>query len=256
MPRFNFTSMPLDVIPVIDLLGGQVVRGVAGRRSEYRPVVSTLCDNAAPVSVAAAFACQFGFREAYVADLDAIQGRPRSWASYEAIAAAGMRLLLDDGIADAEAAGSLWNECGARGIPIRVVVGLETLHSLAELEAITNELPADQLVFSLDLKQGRPLTNSADLDRISAIEIADRVVDLGIHSMIVLDLAAVGVGQGVPTLELCRQIASRHSRVSLIAGGGVRGSGDLLAIERAGCRGALVASALHDGTLTPDQLPD
>ena len=29
----------MEVIPVLDLKGGLVVRGVAGRRDEYRPVV-------------------------------------------------------------------------------------------------------------------------------------------------------------------------------------------------------------------------
>ena len=34
----------MEVIPVIDLLGGQVVRGVAGRRDEYRPIVSQIAE--------------------------------------------------------------------------------------------------------------------------------------------------------------------------------------------------------------------
>jgi len=41
---------------------------------------------------------------------------------------------------------------------------------------------------------------------------------------------------------------------SLIAGGGVRGLADLTALARAGCNAALVASALHDGKLLPEDL--
>ena len=62
----------MRVIPVIDLMGGHVVRGVAGERSRYRPVVSLLAQDAAPRSVAQAFAQRLGAREVYVADLDAI----------------------------------------------------------------------------------------------------------------------------------------------------------------------------------------
>ena len=59
------------IIPVIDLKGGQVVRGVAGRRGEYRAVQSRMVQDARPKTVARAFATQFGFRQGYVADLDA-----------------------------------------------------------------------------------------------------------------------------------------------------------------------------------------
>src|SRR5437660_464634 len=35
-------NQPMRVLPVLDLLGGQVVRGVGGQRHQYRPVVSRL----------------------------------------------------------------------------------------------------------------------------------------------------------------------------------------------------------------------
>ena len=42
----------MKILPVIDLMGGQVVRGVAGRRDQYRPVVSRLTPSSAPLDVA------------------------------------------------------------------------------------------------------------------------------------------------------------------------------------------------------------
>ncbi|MFM8221178.1 MAG: nickel transporter, partial [Planctomycetaceae bacterium] len=44
----------MQVIPVLDLLGGVVVRGVAGQRDSYRPIVSQLVDGAEPLAVARA----------------------------------------------------------------------------------------------------------------------------------------------------------------------------------------------------------
>jgi phosphoribosylformimino-5-aminoimidazole carboxamide ribotide isomerase len=38
--------------------------------------------------------------------------------------------------------------------------------------------------------------------------------------------------------------------VTLVAGGGVRGADDLARLADAGCDGALVATALHDGRLS------
>jgi phosphoribosylformimino-5-aminoimidazole carboxamide ribotide isomerase len=68
--------------------------------------------------------------------------------------------------------------------------------------------------------------------------------------MIVLDLADVGTGGGTRTLDLCRELKAKHPQIELIAGGGVRNLDDLKRIADAGCSGALVASALHDGRLT------
>ena len=61
----------LKIIPVIDVLGGVVVHAVRGRRKEYQPLKSGLCESTDPVDVAAALKA-LGFSELYVADLDAI----------------------------------------------------------------------------------------------------------------------------------------------------------------------------------------
>jgi phosphoribosylformimino-5-aminoimidazole carboxamide ribotide isomerase len=58
---------------------------------------------------------------------------------------------------------------------------------------------------------------------------------------------------GVPTLELCRAVRELSPDVEIITGGGVRGIADLEALERAGVDGVLIASALHDGSLTPEE---
>ncbi|MCA9270670.1 MAG: hypothetical protein KDA41_19445, partial [Planctomycetales bacterium] len=93
-----------SILPVIDLLGGQVVRGVAGRREEYRPIVSRIAAGSAPTQVAAALAQRFGFRDAYVADLDAIAGAEPAWEDYQAIADAGLQLWVDAGAGEVDRA--------------------------------------------------------------------------------------------------------------------------------------------------------
>src|SRR5947209_19648396 len=62
----------MQIIPVLDLMGGRVVRGVAGRRSEYRALTSALTASSKPLDVARAFRLHFGLATLYVADLDAI----------------------------------------------------------------------------------------------------------------------------------------------------------------------------------------
>jgi len=242
----------MRVIPVIDLMNGQVVRGFAGRRSEYRPIQSSIIADARPATVARAFVERFRFDTAYVADLDSIlHGRP-DLESYRCIAAAGLQLWLDAGLTNAAKAATILKSYYG-GVSPRLVIGLESLESaeaLAGIRAIAPEPP----VFGLDLLNGQPLTRIPAWQELSPLEIAQTVRSLGIRDLIVLDLADVGTNGGTRTLELCRQIRQSAVFDRIIAGGGVRGVADLLALAEAGCDAALVASALHDGRLTAEEV--
>jgi len=70
----------------------------------------------------------------------------------------------------------------------------------------------------------------------------------------VLDLTGVGVARGPITIQICRALRAQHAWGELISGGGVRHVDDLRALERAGCDAALIATALHDGSLGREAL--
>ena len=71
--------------------------------------------------------------------------------------------------------------------------------------------------------------------------------------MLMLDLTRVGSASGVD-LDLLEQIRSRVPALPLYIGGGVRNMDDLRRAQSAGCDGALIASALLDGTITEQDL--
>jgi phosphoribosylformimino-5-aminoimidazole carboxamide ribotide isomerase len=135
-----------------------------------------------------------------------------------------------------------------------IVAGLESLAAHEHLSELISCLGPKTLAFSLDLKQGRPITQIDKWRDEQPIDIVRSVLASGIQRLIVLDLADVGVGEGPRTLELCREIRHEFPAIELVAGGGVRGLDDLKALAAAGCDAALVASALHDGRLTRDDL--
>lgn len=243
----------MQILPVIDLLGGLVVRGVAGKRAEYRPIVSPLVRDAEPDTVARAFHTQFGFGECYVADLDAIAGKPGNRDAWHRIADAGLRLWLDAGVgtvAQAERVRIALDSSSTPPVEHRLIIGLESLASLAELGELVRLLGNDQIVFSLDLQAGELLTSDPQLQQRAPRDLIAQVVDQGIRRLIVLDLADVGVGGGTRTLDLCHELHRLHPALELIAGGGVRHLQDLQGLASAGCSVALVASALHDGRLS------
>src|SRR5439155_12592681 len=142
----------MRVIPVLDIKDGLVVRGIGGRRDEYRPIASKLTASCQPVDVARAFRDRLGLAQIYLADLDAIAGARPSWKIYSEVQALGCRLWVDAGIhhvADAL-------ELARHGIQ-DVVIGLETIAGPDVLTSTCRELGGDRIIFSLDLKNGRPL---------------------------------------------------------------------------------------------------
>jgi phosphoribosylformimino-5-aminoimidazole carboxamide ribotide isomerase len=233
----------MQIVPVLDVMNGQVVRGVGGRREEYRPIVSRLANSAEPLTVAQAFRTHFDLNTLYLADLDALMGKPPAEHTYRCLGADGFHLWVDAGVASLDQAKRLTD----LGVDT-VIAALESLPSPANLVDLVLAFPSGRVVFSLDLKGGNPMTARPAWEK-DAWSIARQAHEAGVRRMLVLDLVQVGTGSGVGTEKLCGKIKAAWPEVSLAAGGGIRGKEDLLRLEQCGVDAALVASALHDGQL-------
>ena len=63
-----------------------------------------------------------------------------------------------------------------------------------------------------------------------------------------IDLARVGTCKGLD-LELISHLRDAIKQATLVVGGGICGPEDLTRLAAAGCDGALVATAVHNGWL-------
>lgn len=246
--RLGLLNDAMRILPVLDLQAGFVVRGIAGRRQDYRPLHSSLASGSDPLAIARAFRDHFGLTELYLADLDAIAGAEPAWATWAALHDDGFQLWLDAGISRLARAEAV----AAAGIA-SMVIGLETLAGPAELAAMVKVF-GPRIVFSLDLRGGRPLGNLAGWRSGDAWSLAAQAVDLGITRLLVLDLAHVGVNKGTGTEDLCARLTKSFPQLEVSAGGGVRNLEDLQRLQAGGVHNVLVASALHDGRLTRKEL--
>jgi phosphoribosylformimino-5-aminoimidazole carboxamide ribotide isomerase len=230
-------SALLDVIPVIDLMGGEVVHARRGERDAYRPIRSPLVDGSEPLQVAAALLALAPFRRLYVADLDAIRGRSGHDAVVAAMQAAWpeLEIWVDRGETDPQVLRRRAKE--GQGMS---VIGSE---SFAELGAMDAALAAGECVLSLDHDATGP---------IGPVEIHENATHWP-RRVVVMTLARVGAGEG-PDLERLGAVLARAGDREVFAAGGVRDADDLASLGRLGAAGALVASGLHDGRLTPDEL--
>ncbi len=234
----------MRLIGVIDLLGGRAVHAHGGVRAAYAPVrtiAGTPIDDGDAVALAHAYVDRFGLEELYVADLDAITGGMPQETIVRRLASIGVPLWLDAGIASVDRA-RLALDLGASSI----IVGLETLSSFETLAEICAVQGSNRVAFSLDLRDGEPVGSAGG--GLAPHEIAARAAAAGADAVIVLDLARVGTGRG-PDVSMMVGVRQAIPGVALLAGGGVRGLNDLTRLARAGCDGALAATALHNGGL-------
>jgi len=244
----------MKLIPVIDLMRGHVVRAVRGNRAAYQPVVSQLCASSEPLAVARALCDHCATRQLYVADLDALLGKPVQVAVLRSLLQAlpELELWLDAGFASAPAATSLRAELGAAGQQVVPVFGSESLASRAELErcfvganagadatasAIVSA-PVNGGVLSLDRRDGQRLDAAGCWDAPA----------LWPQRVIVMTLERVGSDAG-PDLETLAEVRRKSPRTFIVGAGGIRNEGDLACAREAGAGAWLVASALHDGRL-------
>lgn len=240
----------MEVLPVLDIQGGIVVHGIAGQRERYRAVRSVLTDATDPVDVATAIREKLGLERLYVADLDALEGRaPPAFDLYRELACRGHRLIVDAGVRDA----SLAREVARSGVA-DVIVALETLEEVEQLRRLREESGFGNIVFSIDLRDGKPLGGPPAWRHLDALAIAGEVLDIGFRRLIVLDLAAVGMAGGCPLLDLVDTLSRDSRRPEVITGGGVRTVDDLVGLRHAGSTAVLVASALHSGAISADEL--
>jgi HisA/HisF family protein len=232
----------MKLIPVIDLLNGQVVRAVRGDRQSYQPIVSALCASSDPVTVARILCEHCAAQQLYVADLDALQGGAVQIAVVRQLlqAVPGVELWLDAGFAGAPQAHAVCGDVGPLAERIVCVFGSESLRSRDALQACFKpaDAPSRQAILSLDRRDGQRLDAAGCWDSPA----------LWPQRVIAMTLERVGAGTG-PDLHTLRELQALSPSTQFIGAGGIGSQADLLLAREAGASAWLVASALHDGKL-------
>jgi len=219
----------MQIIPVIDLKGGIAVHAKEGHRQDYRPLVSTLSNHPAPLTVIEGLLTLHPFKTLYLADLDALMGHPPQ---------TGLIVSLQRNFPDVD----FWID---QGLPSREDAALaETPHfsRVIGTESLEDEnlcgLLARQgrFILSLDFMHGALLGTERILER----------VDVWPERIILMNLARVGSRHG-PDFERIGHYMERFPQHQWVAAGGVRDTADLQQLASRGVSAVLMASALHDG---------
>lgn len=231
----------MEVIPVIDVRRGEVVRAVRGDRANYRPISSPLTTSSGLTDVAQGLKTLFPFKKIYVADIDGIEGHGRNVHLVPTLSGVfpEAELWIDAGTGSRGAARALL------AAPVTtLVIGSETLESVGVLKDLIAEAPG-RTVLSLDFRGDEFMGPPALLN----------APELWPNRVIVMMLGLVGSGEG-PDLGRLRDIVRRGQGRRVYASGGMRHRVDLEAARAAGAAGALVATAIHDQKITAGDLSE
>jgi imidazole glycerol-phosphate synthase subunit HisF len=232
------------VIPCLDIDDGRVVKGV--RFQDLR-------DTGDPVESASTYEQQ-GADEIVLLDVSATpQGRANNLDVVAAVRdVLSIPLTVGGGVRDVDDAWRLL-EAGADkvGVNTAAVIRPELITEMsrrfgAQCTVVAVDAAAAGLSWELVVHSGKERTG------LDAVEWCQKVVALGAGEILLTSWDRDGTGAGYD-LELIREVC-RSVGVPVIASGGASGHRHMVEAIRAGASAVLVASILHDGVTTVDQL--
>ena len=230
--------MSLELLPAVDVAGGQAVRlvqGVAGSATSYGD----------PMDAALAWVAA-GAQWIHLVDLDAAFGRGSNSALVgQVVAAIDCKVELSGGIRDdTSLRAALATGC------TRVNIGTAALEDPDWCAAAIGEF-GDRIAVGLDVRGTTLAARGWTQDGGDLWQVLDRLERQGCPRYVVTDVTKDGTLRG-PNMELLREVCARTDR-PVVASGGVSSLDDLRELATLvplGVEGVIVGKALYAGAFT------
>jgi phosphoribosylformimino-5-aminoimidazole carboxamide ribotide isomerase len=233
-----------ELLAAVDLLAARVVRLRSGAFD------SATTYDGEPTEVALRLV-RAGARSLHVVDLDGARaGSPRQSAVVAAIVEAVQDLSAPPRV---EAAGGIRTTRDAEeliGVGVdRIVLGTAAIERPDLVAELVRTFGADRVAVAVDVRGSLAVGDawSAAAPVSPADEMVARLADAGVELFEVTAIERDGSLEG-PNLGLLHRIAAA-TNARVIASGGIRSIGDLIAVREAGCAGAIVGRAAYEGGL-------
>ena len=238
--------MPFEVIPAIDLRGGQVVRLKQGDYAQQTRYAVEPCGLARRYADA-------GARWLHLVDLDgARSGSLDNLAVIQSIAGDGMAIQAGGGVREEADLQRLF-DAGVR----RVVLGSVAIRHPERVADWLSRYGAERLTLALDTRRidkrwTLPSAGWTEVETRTLDELAPWYAERGARHLLCTDIDRDGMLAGF-NLDLYRHLSDSVPSLAVQASGGVRSLDDIRAAREAGARGVILGRALLEGRFTVEE---
>ena len=234
----------IELIPAIDIIGGECVRLTKGdydRKTVY---------GSSPVEMAKRFE-KAGFERLHVVDLDGAKSKHIvNVATLKAITTEtslvvdfGGGIKTDDDIEKAFSHGASM-----------VTVGSVAITNKELFAGWLDKYGADKIILGADVRHGKISINGWKEDSTEdLLPFLKYYIDKGVKNVLCTEISKDGTLAGPATL-LYKEIMAAYPHINLIASGGVSCIDDIKALNDAGIPATVFGKAIYEGKIDIDEL--
>lgn len=236
----------IELIPAIDIIGGQCVRLTKGdyeQKTVYRD---------SPVLAAREFE-QLGFKRLHVVDLDGAKSKHivnsevlRSITTETSLVVDfGGGIKTDDDIEQAFSNGAAM-----------VTVGSIAVTEPDLFEKWLDKYGPERMILGADVRNGKISINGWKEDsKEDLLPFLKKYIAMGVKNVLCTEISKDGTLQG-PAIELYQKVMQAYPTIHLIASGGVSSIDDIKALEAAGIPAVVFGKAIYEGKINLKELWD
>ncbi len=236
----------IELIPAIDIIGGQCVRLTKGdydQKTVYRD---------SPAEVAKEFE-EIGFKRLHVVDLDG--AKSKHIVNEQVLKAItnkthltvdfGGGIKTDEDIEKAFAAGASM-----------VTIGSIAVTNPDLFMGWLEKYGAERIILGADVRHGKISINGWKEDSSEdLLPFLKKYVDAGVSNVLCTEISKDGTLAG-PAIELYQSMMAAYPELHLIASGGVASIEDIQALDAAGIPAVVFGKAIYEGKINLNELWD
>jgi phosphoribosylformimino-5-aminoimidazole carboxamide ribotide isomerase len=236
----------IELIPAIDIIGGQCVRLTKGDYDQK----TVYCDS--PAEMAKEFE-KIGFKRLHVVDLDGAKSKHIvNEQVLEAITTQtqltvdfGGGIKTDEDIEKAFAAGASM-----------VTIGSIAVTNPDLFMGWLEKYGVERIILGADVRHGKISINGWKEDSSEdLLPFLKKYVDAGVRNVLCTEISKDGTLAG-PAIELYQSMMAAYPELHLIASGGVSSIDDIKALEDAGIPAVVFGKAIYEGKINLNELWD
>jgi phosphoribosylformimino-5-aminoimidazole carboxamide ribotide isomerase len=230
----------MKIFPAVDILGGQGVQLVQGRRE-------TAVSYGSPLSCAERW-LSAGADALHIVNLDGAFGSSAANAEQiqKLIKKTGVEVQLGGGIRSLGDARQ-WLETGIE----RIIISTFAVKEPDSLRILSDEYGRDRIMAGADARNGQIVVNGWESPAGDYLEWADTFVRKGAGSLLFTNVNVEGLCRGIDPAPI--QALIQRVQVPVTIAGGITSPEDVAVLKKTGAAGCVLGSALYTGKITIQQ---